>query len=108
MNAQTNVSSSVSSSLDGIADCTLQKGGFVSWLNHIGHALADLLFTRSELKIWQSQNSKGETWWYIYDPMMEQHNCFSSEDELRRWIESQYYHQKPQRQMLDHLDRVSW
>lgn len=62
-----------------------------SWLNRIGEYLVAALFQGQELKIWQSTDRFGQTWWHAYDPVKD---CFVSRDseaEMRIWLEERYY-----------------
>jgi hypothetical protein len=45
----------------------------------------------NELRIWQSCDRFGNTWWHVYDPVTGKHSSVASEEELRIWIEKRYY-----------------
>ncbi len=47
--------------------------------------------TRNELQIWQRRDRFGTLRWHAYDPVTGNYTSLGSEDELRSWIESQYY-----------------
>lgn len=42
-------------------------------------------------QIWKKTDGIGHTWWYVYDPSTQRTHYFSSENEVRVWIESRYY-----------------
>ncbi|EAW36895.1 hypothetical protein [Lyngbya sp. PCC 8106] len=49
------------------------------------------LANNSEPRIWQTKTRKGDLIWHIYDPKTGQSEHFSSEQDVRIWIEKQYY-----------------
>lgn len=53
--------------------------------------LSNWLSGNSEPRIWQSKDRKGNISWHIYDPVTAQSSQFSSEAEVRAWIDGQYY-----------------
>jgi hypothetical protein len=51
------------------------------------------LFTRNtEPYIWQKRDRHGNLFWQLYDPSTNRSATFSSEDEVRIWLEERYYH----------------
>jgi hypothetical protein len=60
-------------------------------LKQIGQNLLRWLSSNLEPRIWQSKDRKGNISWHIYDPVTAQSNHFSSEAEVRAWIDTQYY-----------------
>lgn len=57
------------------------RGNVLQWLS-----------SNSEPRIWQSKDRKGNIYWHIYDPRTAQSSQFSSEAEVKAWIDGQYYH----------------
>ncbi len=53
--------------------------------------LLESLIGSNELRIWQSCDRSGTTWWHVYDPITGKHSSVASEEELRIWIEKRYY-----------------
>lgn len=53
----------------------------------------DILFTpaSTELRIWQKRDRLGQIHWHVYDPITDRSARFSCEQEVRRWIERQFY-----------------
>ncbi len=50
------------------------------------------LFTSvsDEPRIWQKRDRFGNVWWYVYDPISHRSIQFSSEQEVRRWLEKRF------------------
>ena len=46
---------------------------------------------RLEPKIWQKRDRYGNSYWVVYDPTTGHSSCFSSEQEVRVWLEQRYY-----------------
>jgi hypothetical protein len=46
----------------------------------------------NEPRIWQKRDRLGNIWWYIYDPIGDRVFRFSSEPEVRQWLEKQFFH----------------
>lgn len=62
-----------------------------SWWSGIWCALANVLITQNEPKVWSSQDWFGHTWWNIYLPQTGQTARFSSPEEARLWLEQNLY-----------------
>ncbi len=62
----------------------------------IWHAVADGLMGGSDLRVWQSHDRQGQTWWHLYDPKTGDSAQVSSEEEALNWIEESYY-RKPRK-----------
>lgn len=45
----------------------------------------------SEPMIWQKTNDQGDIFYSVYDPRSQQSMTFSSEHEIRVWLEQRYY-----------------
>lgn len=62
----------------------------------------DVLFTpvSNEPRIWQERDPvrisfaarSGNIWWYVYDPMSGCSIQFPLEQEVRKWLEKQFFH----------------
>ncbi|MBD2448932.1 hypothetical protein H6G76_17580 [Nostoc sp. FACHB-152] len=61
------------------------------WLGHIGKFLAKALIQTKEVQVWQKTNHQGDTYWEAYDPATDQTAYFSTELEVRVWIEKPYF-----------------
>lgn len=59
-------------------------------LSKAGQAFVEFLSSGSDLRIWTRQRN-GHLIWHVYDPMTEQRQQFSSEEDLRSWLENRYY-----------------
>ncbi|MBE9078006.1 hypothetical protein IQ241_12000 [Romeria aff. gracilis LEGE 07310] len=59
-------------------------------LRRLGAWLVKALTTSNELRIWVSKSSSGVLW-HAYDPVTRQSRQFTSEHELRSWIDQRYY-----------------
>ena len=46
---------------------------------------------RLEPKIWQKRDRYGNFYWVVYDPTTGHSSYFSSEQEVRIWLEQRYY-----------------
>jgi hypothetical protein len=55
------------------------------------HYLEDLASRSPDVQIWQKPDRSGQSGWHGYDPISGDYVCFSSEDEIRSWLEQRYY-----------------
>ncbi|MFB2895737.1 hypothetical protein ACE1CI_22750 [Aerosakkonemataceae cyanobacterium BLCC-F50] len=62
-----------------------------TFINKICEGFVTLINHASELKVWQSRDRKGHTWWNAYDPTTGNSISLDSEAEMRMWIEDRYY-----------------
>lgn len=53
--------------------------------------ICELLATRSEPRIWSTLDQDGNPLWRVYDPITNESCCFSSEKEVRVWLEERYH-----------------
>ncbi|MBE9046636.1 hypothetical protein IQ255_19865 [Pleurocapsales cyanobacterium LEGE 10410] len=53
--------------------------------------MSKLVVKRSEPKIWQKHDPKGNIYWLVFDPFTSSYSYFSSEQEVRIWIEKRYH-----------------
>ncbi|MEB3274226.1 MAG: hypothetical protein ACO4CG_07710 [Prochlorothrix sp.] len=45
----------------------------------------------TEPQIWQHQDRQGHEWFEVYEPHSHHHFCFSSEQEVRDWLDQRFY-----------------
>jgi hypothetical protein len=60
-------------------------------LPNIWQRLLKLAIGNSEVRVWKTQTHTGEDLWHVYEPHCEQSVTFSSEAEVRVWLEQRYY-----------------
>lgn len=60
----------------------------------LGTWLVKVLTTSDELRIWVCETRDGMLW-HAYDPVSGQTRQFTSENELRVWIDQRYYQHYP-------------
>lgn len=62
----------------------------LSLVKTIGHHLLSYLSQGSELRVWQTTDRQGTTWWNVYDPVTQRSVRLISEAEVLTWIEQRY------------------
>lgn len=67
------------------------KSNFTTLINKICQGVVTLINHASELRVWQSSDRKGHSWWNAYDPTTGKSISLDSEAEMRMWIEERYY-----------------
>lgn len=65
--------------------------GLAEKLARFSQKMIHFLTKGSEPKIWQTQTKDGEYLWHIYDPKTGKTEDFICEQEVRTWIDQQYY-----------------
>jgi hypothetical protein len=55
------------------------------------NTLSRALFSSQELHVQKKYSRSGRAYWHVYDPFTEESNSFSSDDDVRTWIEQRYY-----------------
>ncbi len=60
------------------------------WCNGIGKAFDRLANPDYEPKVWEKKNRNGTVYWNVYDPVLGYTARFSSELEVRLWLD-QYF-----------------
>jgi len=60
-------------------------------LSRLWRPILEILSRCAELKVWEKTDRQGNHYWQGYDPQHGQHISFGTEDEIRMWIEQQYY-----------------
>ncbi|MGE5660110.1 MAG: hypothetical protein ACM37W_26270 [Actinomycetota bacterium] len=73
-----------------IIDSSLAK--FRETVTAVWQVLATILTSNNQLRIWQTRDRFGNTWWHACDPTTGRSACVATEDELRLWVEQRYYH----------------
>ena len=68
-----------------------EKSRLITWLNDLWWALARSLTIAHEPKVWESKDWFGNTVWNVYLPKTGQTVRFSSEAEVRIWLEEHLY-----------------
>ncbi len=63
----------------------------VNWLINTWHAITCAMTPAYEPKVWQSKDWFGHTWWNVYLPRTGQMARFSSEEEVRIWLEEHFH-----------------
>jgi hypothetical protein len=61
----------------------------ISIIERIGQYLAK---SRVEPRIKQKCDRFGNIYWRVYDPISDSHCSFHSEQEVRSWLDTRYYH----------------
>jgi hypothetical protein len=59
--------------------------------NRFWHALGRILTQSSDLSVTQRRDDFGNESFRVYDPMTRKYSAFSSEQEIRIWLEQRYY-----------------
>lgn len=60
-------------------------------LSAVGIALLTYLCGSTDLSVTVRRNHRGNTLFVAYDPVTQQRHTFSSEQELRVWVDQRYY-----------------
>lgn len=64
---------------------------FITWLIDCYQTFLNIGFDSQKLKVWQKSDRQGHTYWKVYNPTTHQTMYFSSEEEVRIWIDRSYY-----------------
>lgn len=59
-------------------------------LQKVWQRAVDWAVRGDEIRVWKTQTSEGQTIWRLYDPISDRSTCFSSEAEVRIWLEQRY------------------
>jgi len=74
---------------------TQSKSGFAAKLvllwNGIVSSMIEFANSVDEPEIHSRRNKSGNAYWVIYDPLLEQRRFFSSEAEVRNYLDCRYY-----------------
>ena len=63
----------------------------VFWaINHIGQFFLSVIAGEDDLRIWQSSDRDGNTWWHGCDRATGRSTCVATEDEMRAWLDRRY------------------
>lgn len=60
-------------------------------LEQLWNSLLDAFARSSEPRIYQKRTHDGKFYFKVYDPVARQTNTFSSETEVRIWLDQRYY-----------------
>lgn len=60
-------------------------------LSQVGRSLLQYLCGSTEPRITRKFDAEGIPYFAVYDPVSNEHCTFSSEPELRTWLEQRYY-----------------
>ncbi|MGF1538534.1 MAG: hypothetical protein ACFB4J_18895 [Elainellaceae cyanobacterium] len=63
---------------------------FRAFLHNLGEFVLDLATLDQDPKIAATRDRNGNPSWRVYDPQSGYANTFSSEDEVRYWLESRH------------------
>ncbi|MEG3902936.1 hypothetical protein QUB19_18260 [Microcoleus sp. B4-C5] len=61
-----------------------------SAIKKIGQFLLYLISSEDELRIWQTCDRYGNTWWHGCDRATGRSTCVATDDEMRAWIDRRY------------------
>jgi hypothetical protein len=67
-----------------------RQPALLSFLSQAWRSLMMALEQPAEPEIWQSCDRQGNTLWNAYDPMTDKQFQWSSDQELRIWLEERY------------------
>lgn len=67
---------------------TKSSSGFGKFLA----ALSATVAGGQDPKIWQTNGQNGVLIWHVYDPITKASTSFTTEMEVRSWLEQRYYH----------------
>lgn len=76
---------------DSVVDPTIPLSRFSAWVRHAWSVFLDAIASHNSIHIWKKTDGIGHTWWYVYDPATNMTHAFTSEHEVRIWLESRYY-----------------
>ena len=68
-----------------------QKGQSLFWvMNQIWQFFIVATAGPDELRIWQTSDNDGNTWWHGWDRATGRSTCVATEDEMRAWLDRRY------------------
>jgi hypothetical protein len=59
-------------------------------INHISQFFLSVVAGEDELRIWQSSDRDGNTWWHGCDRATGRSTCVATEDEMCAWLDRRY------------------
>ena len=59
-------------------------------INQIGQFFLSLADGEDDLRIWQTSDRDGNTWWHTCDRATGRSTCVATEDEMRAWLDRRY------------------
>jgi hypothetical protein len=60
-------------------------------LKHAWDDVVQLMTSSNDVKVWKTRDRHGNEYWNAYDPITDAARQFSSEAEVRVWLEDRYY-----------------
>ncbi len=80
----------------GIGDRALftkkQQGESIFWaMNQVWQVFLSVAAGEDELRIWQTSDNDGNTWWHGCDRTTGLSTCAGTDEEMRAWIDRHYY-----------------
>lgn len=63
----------------------------IAKLNIVWQPIVYALTRRAEVRVWAVKTRQGQVFWKAYDPVSGRTFSFTSEDEVRLWIDQRYY-----------------
>jgi len=69
---------------------TLARATVFSAINQIGQFFLFLADGEDDLRIWQTSDRDGNTWWHGCDRATGRSTCVATEDEMRAWLDRRY------------------
>lgn len=69
---------------------TLARATVFSAINQIGQFFLSLADGEDDLRIWQTSDRDGNTWWHGCDRATGRSTCVATEDEMRAWLDRRY------------------
>ncbi|MEG4572630.1 hypothetical protein QUA56_07990 [Microcoleus sp. N3A4] len=68
-----------------------QKGRSIFWaMNQIWQFFLAAVAGGDDLRIWQTSDRDGNTWWHGCDRATGRSTCVATEDEMRAWLDRRY------------------
>ena len=66
-------------------------GATVFWaIDQIGQFFLSVIAGEDSLRIWQTSDRDGNTWWHGCDRATGRSTCVATEDEMRAWLDRRY------------------
>jgi hypothetical protein len=63
----------------------------VFWaINQIGQFFLSVVAGEDDLRIWQTSDRDGNTWWHGCDRATGRSTCVATDDEMRAWVDRRY------------------
>ncbi len=69
----------------------MQGRWLFSAMNQMGQFLLVAAMGGHKLRIWQTADRDGNSWWHGFDPFTGSSTLAATDDEMRAWIDRHYY-----------------